>query len=107
MINNLIILFQTLCNIFLLVLQPGGSLFLTTLNRTFALWAFGIVFAEYIMRIVPPGTHNVNDCIMPHEVQALLEKCKFIKFNIYLNKYVSACFEASSHLTSDKSWLLL
>ncbi|KAJ9596864.1 hypothetical protein L9F63_012120, partial [Diploptera punctata] len=55
-------------------MKPGGSFFITTLNRTFALWLFGIVFAEYILRAVPRGTHNVNECAMPHEVQALLEK---------------------------------
>lgn len=55
-------------------LKPGGSIFITTLNRTLALWAFGIVLAEYILRIIPQGTHELEKCIKPHETQALLEK---------------------------------
>jgi 2-polyprenyl-3-methyl-5-hydroxy-6-metoxy-1,4-benzoquinol methylase len=57
--------------------QPGGSIFITTLNRTLVTWAFGIALAEYILRIIPQGTHEVEKCIKPHETQALLEKCEY------------------------------
>ncbi|PSN52015.1 Ubiquinone biosynthesis O-methyltransferase [Blattella germanica] len=41
-------------------LKPGGSVFITTLNRTFSMWAGGILFAEYLLRLVPQGTHDIN-----------------------------------------------
>lgn len=31
-------------------LKPGGSLFITTLNRTWTSWFFGIIWAEFILR---------------------------------------------------------
>ncbi|XP_023727112.1 ubiquinone biosynthesis O-methyltransferase, mitochondrial [Cryptotermes secundus] len=55
-------------------LKPGGSVFITTLNRTVVLWAFGIMLAEYVLGIIPRGTHQLEKCIKPHETQALLEK---------------------------------
>jgi 2-polyprenyl-3-methyl-5-hydroxy-6-metoxy-1,4-benzoquinol methylase len=41
------------------------------------MWAFGIMLAEYILRIIPQGTHELEKCIKPHETQALLEKCEY------------------------------
>ncbi|XP_021923040.1 ubiquinone biosynthesis O-methyltransferase, mitochondrial isoform X2 [Zootermopsis nevadensis] len=55
-------------------LKPGGSIFITTLNRTILMWAIGIFLAEYVLKVVPQGTHDLNKCITPLEVQALLEK---------------------------------
>ncbi|XP_069690784.1 ubiquinone biosynthesis O-methyltransferase, mitochondrial-like [Periplaneta americana] len=55
-------------------LKPGGSIFITTLNRTLLMWAAGIVMAEYVLGLVPKGTHELNKCVKPHEVQALLER---------------------------------
>lgn len=33
-------------------LKPGGSIFITTLNRTWTSWFFGIIWAEFILRQV-------------------------------------------------------
>lgn len=66
-----------LCCCILLFFQPGGSVFITTLNRTLVLWAFGIMLAESVLRIIPRGTHQLEKCIKPHETQALLEKCEY------------------------------
>lgn len=54
-------------------LKPGGSIFLTTLNKTLPSWLGGIVAAEYILRLVPKGTHDWNKFISPAEMQRLLE----------------------------------
>lgn len=68
-------------------LKPGGSIFITTNNRTFIMWAFGIVLAEYVLGIAPKGGHEVGKCAKPHEVEALLEKygctTKFIHGILY------------------------
>jgi len=55
-------------------MKPGGSIFITTLNRTISMWAFGIVLAEYILRLEPRGTHELDKCVKPHKAEALLEK---------------------------------
>ncbi|XP_012263850.2 ubiquinone biosynthesis O-methyltransferase, mitochondrial [Athalia rosae] len=53
--------------------KPGGSLFLSTLNRTLPSWLGGIIAAEYLLRIVPIGTHDWNKFISPNEVRRLIE----------------------------------
>uniref|UniRef100_A0A672QZ43 Coenzyme Q3 methyltransferase n=1 Tax=Sinocyclocheilus grahami TaxID=75366 RepID=A0A672QZ43_SINGR len=40
------------------MLKHGGSLFITTLNKTSLSYVFGIVAAEQLLRIVPSGTHD-------------------------------------------------
>ena len=57
------------------MLKPGGSIFLTTLNRTTQSWLGGIIAAEYILRLVPKGTHEWDQFIQPQELQMMLEKC--------------------------------
>jgi len=41
------------------------------------MWAFSIVFAEYVLRLVPQGTHELDKCVKPHEAEALLEKREY------------------------------
>ena len=41
------------------------------------MWAFGIVMAEYVLRLVPHGTHKLDKCVKPHELEALLEKREY------------------------------
>lgn len=57
------------------LLKPGGSLFLSTLNRTPAAFALAIVGAEYIARLLPRGTHQYRDFIRPSELGAWLRQC--------------------------------
>lgn len=56
-------------------LQLGGSLFITTPNRTPVSWLGGIVIAENVLKIVPRGTHSYSKFIKPAELSVLLEKC--------------------------------
>lgn len=42
------------------LIKPGGSLVVTTINRTALSYAAAIVGAEYVLRLVTPGTHDWN-----------------------------------------------
>lgn len=53
-------------------LKPGGSIFITTFNKTQASWLSGIVAAEYILNLVPKETHDWNLFISPAEVESIL-----------------------------------
>ena len=46
---------------------------MSTFNKTYFSYIFGIVFAEYILRIVPTGTHDWNKFIEPMN---LIKKCE-------------------------------
>ncbi|XP_075410861.1 ubiquinone biosynthesis O-methyltransferase, mitochondrial [Tenrec ecaudatus] len=55
------------------VLKPGGSLFITTINKTQLSYALGIVFAEQIAGLVPKGTHTWEKFISPEKLESILE----------------------------------
>lgn len=50
------------------VLKPGGWLFLSTINRTFKAYLETIVGAEYLLKLLPKGTHHYNKFIKPSEL---------------------------------------
>lgn len=54
------------------LLKPGGRLFLSTLNRTPQSFATAIVGAEYLMRLLPKGTHHYAQFIKPSELAGAL-----------------------------------
>ncbi|MEO5811940.1 MAG: bifunctional 2-polyprenyl-6-hydroxyphenol methylase/3-demethylubiquinol 3-O-methyltransferase UbiG [Rhodanobacter sp.] len=54
------------------MLKPGGWLFMSTLNRTPAAFAAAILGAEYIMRLLPHGTHHYAQFLKPSELSRLL-----------------------------------
>eukprot|EP00743_Colponemidia_sp_Colp-15_P006545 GILK01007053.1.p1 GENE.GILK01007053.1~~GILK01007053.1.p1 ORF type:complete len:265 (+),score=34.17 GILK01007053.1:59-853(+) len=58
------------------LLRPGGSLFLSTINRTPSSYAAAIIMAEHIFGLAPKGTHEWNKFVKPDELVALLTHSK-------------------------------
>ena len=54
------------------MLKPGGRLFMSTLNRTPAAFGAAILGAEYMMRMLPRGTHHYAQFLKPSELARLL-----------------------------------
>jgi 2-polyprenyl-6-hydroxyphenyl methylase / 3-demethylubiquinone-9 3-methyltransferase len=52
------------------LLEPGGLLFLSTLNRTPQSYLVAKFGAEYLLRLLPVGTHNWRQFITPAELGA-------------------------------------
>jgi len=50
------------------LLQPGGSLFVATINRTPRAFLAAIVAAEYLLRLLPRGTHEYARLVRPAEL---------------------------------------
>jgi 2-polyprenyl-6-hydroxyphenyl methylase/3-demethylubiquinone-9 3-methyltransferase len=50
--------------------KPGGTLFFSTLNRSPKSYLFAIIGAEYILRLLPKGTHEYAKFIKPSELVA-------------------------------------
>ena len=48
--------------------RPGGDLFFSTINRSPLAWATAIVGAEYILSLLPRGTHRYDRLIRPEEL---------------------------------------
>jgi len=53
------------------LLAPGGKLFLSTLNRTKRSFAVAKIGAEYLLHLVPVGTHDWRKFITPVEMAKL------------------------------------
>ncbi|TAL74635.1 MAG: bifunctional 2-polyprenyl-6-hydroxyphenol methylase/3-demethylubiquinol 3-O-methyltransferase UbiG [Rhodanobacter sp.] len=54
------------------MLKPGGRLFMSTLNRTPAAFGAAILGAEYLLRLLPRGTHHYAQFLKPSELARLL-----------------------------------
>jgi len=52
------------------LLKPGGGVFLATLNRTLKSYLFAIIGAEYVLNLLPRGTHDHRKFIRPAELVA-------------------------------------
>ena len=50
--------------------KPGGTLFFSTLNRSPKSYLFAIIGAEYILKLLPKGTHEYAKFIKPSELVA-------------------------------------
>lgn len=55
------------------LLKPDGYLFLSTINRTLPSYIGTILIAEYLMGIVPRGTHDYNKYVTPEELSQWIE----------------------------------
>ena len=55
------------------LVKPGGLMFVATLNKTLKSLALAKIGAEYILRWLPPGTHDWNRFVEPAELRRLLE----------------------------------
>ena len=49
--------------------KPGGSVFFSSINRNPKSYLFAIIGAEYILRLLPKGTHDFSKFIKPSELE--------------------------------------
>ncbi|KAK4883897.1 hypothetical protein RN001_000168 [Aquatica leii] len=69
-------------------LKPGGSIFITTFNKTFRSWIMSVILIQEILNIIPRGTHSWDKFISPDNVSEMLRKlhCKTVDVKgIYFN----------------------
>ncbi len=52
------------------LVRPGGNVFFSTINRNPKAFLFAIVGAEYLLRLLPAGTHEYEKFIRPSELEA-------------------------------------
>ena len=50
------------------LVKPGGHVFMSTINRNPKSYMFAIVGAEYILKMLPKGTHDYSKFIKPSEL---------------------------------------
>jgi 2-polyprenyl-6-hydroxyphenyl methylase/3-demethylubiquinone-9 3-methyltransferase len=73
------------------LLRPGGQLFISTINRNLRSFLLAIVGAEYVLKLLPRGTHEYARLLRPAELarharaaQLTLRDVSGIEFNPFL-----------------------
>ena len=64
------------------LLKPDGHLFLSTINRNPKSYLFAIIGAEYLLRLLPKGTHDYRNFIRPSELDAWVRQAGLRTLNI-------------------------
>ncbi|AFI45563.1 bifunctional 2-polyprenyl-6-hydroxyphenol methylase/3-demethylubiquinol 3-O-methyltransferase UbiG [Pasteurella multocida subsp. multocida] len=94
------------------LLKPNGVIFFSTINRTLKAWALVIIGAEYVLKMLPKGTHDYDKFIKPAELlhwcdEAQLTCLDMVGYHynpltgkFWLNKDVSANYMASFRIQS-------
>ena len=52
------------------LVKPGGDVYFSTINRNPKAWLFAIVGAEYVLNLLPRGTHEYDKLIKPSELDS-------------------------------------
>jgi 2-polyprenyl-6-hydroxyphenyl methylase/3-demethylubiquinone-9 3-methyltransferase len=50
------------------LVKPGGHVFFSTINRNAKAYLFAVIGAEYVLRLLPKGTHDYAKFIQPAEL---------------------------------------
>ncbi len=58
------------------LVKPGGHVFFSTLNRNPKSYLFAIIGAEYVLRMLPRGTHDYARFIKPSELATLCRRAQ-------------------------------
>ena len=76
------------------LVKPGGRVFFSTINRNPKAYAFAVIGAEYLLKLLPKGTHDYARFIKPSELSrwcrdAALEplELKGMTYNPLTNQY--------------------
>lgn len=64
------------------LVKPGGEVFFSTINRNPKAWLMAVFGAEYVLRIVPRGTHDVKKFIRPSELLGWVDETPLREQNI-------------------------
>ncbi len=76
------------------LVKPGGWVFFSTLNRNAKSFLFAIVGAEYVLNLLPRGTHSYDKLIRPSELarfarsaELTLEHSRGLEYNPITRRY--------------------
>ncbi|MCB1789851.1 MAG: bifunctional 2-polyprenyl-6-hydroxyphenol methylase/3-demethylubiquinol 3-O-methyltransferase UbiG [Gammaproteobacteria bacterium] len=58
------------------LVKPGGHVFFSTINRNPKAYLFAIVGAEYVLRMLPKGTHDYAKFIRPSELSRWIREAQ-------------------------------
>jgi 2-polyprenyl-6-hydroxyphenyl methylase / 3-demethylubiquinone-9 3-methyltransferase len=76
------------------LVKPGGWVFFSTINRSPKAWLMAVVGAEYVLNMLPKGTHDYAKFLRPSELatqirsaQLDLRESKGLHYNPLTQRY--------------------
>lgn len=58
------------------LVKPGGHVFFSTINRNPKSYLYAVIGAEYVLRLLPRGTHDYARFIKPSELAAMCRRAQ-------------------------------
>jgi 2-polyprenyl-6-hydroxyphenyl methylase/3-demethylubiquinone-9 3-methyltransferase len=74
---------------------PGGLLMASTIDRTWKSYVFAIVGAEYVLRVLPRGTHQWSRFVRPAELAASVARSGLAQRDLRGMRYLPLLHRAS------------
>jgi len=74
---------------------PGGVLVASTIDRTWKSFLFAIVGAEYLLRVLPRGTHQWQRFVRPAELAAAVNRVGLVQTDLRGMRYLPLVHRAS------------
>lgn len=74
---------------------PGGLLIASTIDRTWKSFVFAIVGAEYLLRVLPRGTHQWSRFVRPAELAVAAGRSGLQQRDLRGMRYLPLCHQAS------------
>ena len=91
------------------LVKPGGWVFFSTINRNPKSFLFAIVGAEYLLRMLPKGTHEYAKMIRPSELAAhcraaglSLQQTRGMEYNPLTQRYWLSSDTSVNYLVSNR-----
>ncbi len=76
------------------LIKKNGIMFVATINKNLKSYIFAILGAEYILRLLPIGTHNWDKFLTPLDLEIIANKNNFLidetvgmKFNLFSKEW--------------------
>ncbi|VFP84054.1 Ubiquinone biosynthesis O-methyltransferase [Candidatus Erwinia haradaeae] len=82
------------------LIKPGGNVFFSTINRTSKALVVAIFGAEYVLHMLPRGTHTFKKFIKPSELLGWFDQTSLYAHNIIGLDYslLRRCFQLTSNI---------
>lgn len=88
-------------------LRPGGLLIASTINRTLKSFVFAIVGAEWVLRLLPRGTHEWRRFVRPAELEAAAQGAGLARTSLVGMRYLPFAHRASWCADTSVNYLVM
>ncbi|MCF8199688.1 MAG: bifunctional 2-polyprenyl-6-hydroxyphenol methylase/3-demethylubiquinol 3-O-methyltransferase UbiG [Sulfuritalea sp.] len=88
------------------LVKPGGQVFLSTINRNAKAYALAVVGAEYVLNLLPRGTHDYSRFLKPAELSRLCRDAGLEVLDIAGMRYNPFSRKSSISADTDVNYLI-